>query len=679
MTCQKLNNTIDKEKLKRQQFLIKYRTTAKAQKPGDENLLKKTSLTNSTSTGSFNTMQSEYTNNLNQSDLSAAAARKQSEKEKICLLDKIDMLESEIDILKSANSKLSHQISEYRGQYDILNGQNSTNLSHIRELNRKIEGLNERLSRPSQDESESLALETASLEIAQLKDDNVNLKEEIDKLYDEIGSFEMETNKLKAENSSHLTEITTLKKEIEDLNNELDELLQFKANYDRLKKDYDKLSVSLKLHDQLLNEKLASPRFASGNQTSMNLMPSSSFNLKQKPDLSSADKVNRSPQLELDWIRGENEKLLLDLEKAQNKLNDKINQYTRLKGLLEEKDEEMKVFIEKYEKKQTSDNDVLSMQKKILELERQLTGEREERQKEVDQAEEKLRDVLKRNDTLYSQMSSLEQNYQDVVTVVQEQAKMSEQLEVKVSDCEEKIEQLESEKRHEVELKESLVEAKASLGAQLSESKLKLEELNAKWHRLNEDKLNENEASRAEVESLRQRMDELEGQARKSEAINQSIRLEVESLNKEKAFIISQNENSHNKVMQNFLGLQEKYTDVNFKLNKVDKENRELDAEMKESERRIHGLENERGQLIISLKQESLEKADALEKSKQADALLNKVFFFILNFLFLKTDIDISILKNFDKLNELSERYHKLEMQKSKLEVKAKDVSRKRK
>ena len=40
MTCQKLNNTIDKEKLKRQQFLIKYRTTTKAQKPGDENLFK---------------------------------------------------------------------------------------------------------------------------------------------------------------------------------------------------------------------------------------------------------------------------------------------------------------------------------------------------------------------------------------------------------------------------------------------------------------------------------------------------------------------------------------------------------------------------------------------------------------------------------------------------------------
>lgn len=72
-----------------------------------------------------------------------------------------------------------------------------------------------------------------------------------------------------------------------------------------------------------------------------------------------------SPNLELEWIRGQNEKLLLDLEKTENKLKAKIEQNNNLKAQLAAKDDEMKSFIEKYEKEHTTDNDLLKQQKKV--------------------------------------------------------------------------------------------------------------------------------------------------------------------------------------------------------------------------------------------------------------------------------------------------------------------------
>ena len=101
-------------------------------------------------------------------------------------------------------------------------------------------------------------------------------------------------------------------------------------------------------------------------------------------------------KLELDWIRGENEKLLLDLEKVQLKLNEKSLSLTSLKVLLAEKDEQMGVFISKYENQnQTNDDDLLSMQKKVLELEHMLSAERDEKLVELESNEERQKDLLK--------------------------------------------------------------------------------------------------------------------------------------------------------------------------------------------------------------------------------------------------------------------------------------------
>jgi len=51
------------------------------------------------------------------------------------------------------------------------------------------------------------------------------------------------------------------------------------------------------------------------------------------------------------------------------------------------------------------------MQKKMLELEHLLAGEKEERLAEMETNEERQRDLLKRNDSLWSQLTSMEESY----------------------------------------------------------------------------------------------------------------------------------------------------------------------------------------------------------------------------------------------------------------------------
>jgi chromosome segregation ATPase len=544
--------------------------------------------------------------------------------EKARLTEKIDMLVVEIELLKSANAKLSSNWKEFRDQYEHLNAQNNGNLEQVRQLNAEIEELKaeqDKLNKTCMDDTSSLAIESAQMENVKLKEDNFNLKEEIDKLYEEIGRFEVESKQLKDENKSRLSEVTTLKKEIEDLNNELDELLQFKANYDRLKKDYDKLSASLKLHDQLLNEKLASPRV--GSQTPASLLSSSSSFLNSKK--SEENKSHSNPQLELDWIRGENEKLLLDLEKAQNKFNDKIGQYARLKEQLEVKDEEMKSFIEKYEHKQTSQDDVLSLQKKILELEHELDSESEERQKELEQNQERHDDLLKRNDQLWLKLSNAEQSYAEVVKIVEQQGKANEALEMKKIELTRQIALLEDDKVSEMAAKENLIEEKQSLESELDEFKLELEDLNKKYAILIEEKFNDNAANEAAIVSLTTKITGLTEELRNREASLQTMRMDVESLNKEKAFIISQNESTQSKVLHDLMSLQEKFADVNFRFDKASKENAKFEALLKEKTEALEISDSERKDLIISLKKESIEKTEAVEKLNQLDALLIKV------------------------------------------------------
>ena len=94
-----------------------------------------------------------------------------------------------------------------------------------------------------------------------------------------------------------------------------------------------------------------------------NLTPSTSFRSKSQIDGSNIEEAKS--KLELEWIRGENEKLLLDLEKVQEKLDEKIHSYNILKEQLIEKDEKMNEFINKYEKNQTDNDDLLNLQKNV--------------------------------------------------------------------------------------------------------------------------------------------------------------------------------------------------------------------------------------------------------------------------------------------------------------------------
>ena len=124
-----------------------------------------------------------------------------------------------------------------------------------------------------------------------------------------------------------------------------------------MKTEYDKLS---KNHEKILNEKLtlASPR-KSSIAAANSLSPTP---LK--------DDTSKSSHLEL-----ENTKLTLELEKTEAKLNERLAQYNELKLQLAAKDEEMKSFIGRYEREQTTGDDLLNLHKKILELEDELNQE----------------------------------------------------------------------------------------------------------------------------------------------------------------------------------------------------------------------------------------------------------------------------------------------------------------
>lgn len=585
-------------------------------------------------------------------------------------LDKIDLLESECDILKSANSKLSTQIGEYRQKYEALNTQNCNNMNQIRDLNKEIEELKDKMSKmnkvpESLDPDEEFNKQHL---IAKLNQDNIMLKEEMDKLYDEISSFEVENKQLKGDNKLKGDEINKLRKEIDDLNNELDELVQFKTNYDRLKQEHEKLSASIKLHDQLLNEKLTSPRLniSISSSNGSNLTPSSSFIKKSSP-LTGGDEKSVNPQLELDWIRGklimiicaftfqlspvlfilgENEKLLLDLEKAQNKLNDKINQYQHLKEQLEVKDEQMKEFIEKYEKQQTTSDDVLGLQRKILDLEHDLAKEKENNQLVIDKNEEQTRDLMKKNDQLWSQAMNLEQSNKEAMLIIQEQNKAIQTLERKIDEANEKLKTLEDEKL-------DIMRMRDKFESDLSELSKEYDASNQEYTRFKEEKLNEIEINQSEIQNLKQRIDDLSESLNHLEKVNQGLQVDLDSLNKEKSFILNQNETTQCKVLQDVLSWQEKYTEVNFQLNKTKKENEQYEQVVKEKSDMVTAMEKERAEMVILLKQEALEKKDALDKLKQLDSLMNK---------------------NTEKVEELNEKYHKAEIQKSRLEVKLKEV-----
>jgi chromosome segregation ATPase len=313
------------------------------------------------------------------------------------------------------------------------------------------------------------------------------------------------------------------------------------------------------------------------------------------------------------------------LEKTQSKLDDKIAQCNDLKEQLHDKDEEMKEFINKYEKRETNSDDLLNLQSKILDLEHELSKEKEKHAFEIDESEERLRDLLKRNDHLWSQMTKLEQNYKDATEIIKNLNQDVELIEEKLKSNEQKIALLTKEKLDETHLKEKQIEINKNLEKDLSNLNFKLTDLNSKYDFLSTEKYNENEASTNHINSLNRKIEELNETVRNLENFNFSLKLDIEGLNKEKSFIINQNDSSQQKVMQDFLSLQEKHTSVSYQHDKLNKDFSDMNALVKEKERLCANLEAKVNQLRQEKDAEINEKKELLTKLTIQESTISNV------------------------------------------------------
>ena len=566
-------------------------------------------------------------------------------------IQNLEMLEDEIDALKLVNNKLTNKIAELNENLDESNRVNEVLLEENQKLKfdflkaTEDEGFKVKKKPKSAQtslESDHEVIDSSKLEINCLKEDNLNLKMEMEKLYDEIGSFEIENKILKEENKKiknetqelkyvgqdndmKLSEINKLKGEVEDLNNELDELMSFKINFEALKLKHNELLDFQDKYDNLKleNDKLNATLQLGNEKNSKSQATSSSSSLKgiKSGQNSESDKSN----LELEWIRNENEKLLLEFEKLQGKLNEKSTQCSDLKEQLAEKDLQMEEFIGRYEKQQTSDNDLLKLQKKILDLEHLLDKEREEKMIDNETFEDRQKDLLKRNDQLWSQLSKMEQNYKDAMEIIRQQTERITQLEKIINEYEMNVNDLNEKLQQECQLRENFLMRNLELDAKLNETSNLLK--NSEEHNVAITEANqiESKSNSDKILKLNQEIEELSQKLKDLENINSNLKLDIDSLNKEKLFIISQNDNTHQKVLHDYLALQEKYSGVNYQLTKMSKDNTQLVNSIKEREQLYGQLENDKTQMAFALKQEIKDKNDALDRIKQMELFITKV------------------------------------------------------
>lgn len=656
----------------------------------------------------------------------------QTNQEKI-LLEKIEMLEAEIHVLKENNTDINEEIENFKSESDLERPTTSNNLEQInlqteiklkndiiQLLNREIEDMKLKLTAKSSDqkgsllkkeksidsvednsssteESSTTAIESTGvkIELIKIKEENQNLKLEMDKLYDEIGVFELENRQIKdrnktyanellelnetlqnitsttfetkqlleEENKANLDEIKKLKQEIEDLNNELDDLLQYKTSFERLKIDFEKTKTSLEEAQMELRIEQQEQFIKNSPRKASSLTPTGSFNRAlNQDDKSEKGKVGQNPSnivekskinLELEWIKGENEKILLDLEKTQSKLDDKNLLCNELKQQLFEKDEEMKEFIKKFEKKETNTDDLLNLHSKIIDLEHGLIKEKEKHALDTDESEERQKDLLKRNDHLWSQMTKIEQNYKDTTQIIITLNQDIEVLEEKIRKSEENYQTLTLEKSTESSAKEEQIKMNKALELKLDELKSELKQLNVKLDSLKIEKFNENEAHAKYANDLLAKIEQLNQIIKSLESSNFQAKLDIESLNKEKVFIMTQNDSSHQKVLQDYLSLQEKQTNVSYQYEKLNKDFAEINVVLREKVRLIDSLEEKINELKKDIENEVYEKKDLIAKMTGQDSIVSK---------------------NNDKINELTEKLRRNENQKSKLEIKAREL-----
>ena len=574
--------------------------------------------------------------------------------EKLRLLnEKIELLDNENMSLKDLNIQLKNQIDDlskskinYENQIkDLLESSNNNNNNNNRSKNNSDD----------KDSDEEDIIEASRLEISKLKEDNLNLKMEMDKLYDEIGQLEIETKQLrdenkkfmkeinelteieKNENNKDLMEIKKLKKEIEDLNNELDDLVQYKANYELAKKENEQLSSKIKelevatfeKHDDKsvsLKSSVSQPNIAAlvAPLSPMAKLKNTGLSTDK---LLSPNKQQSSSQLEIDWIRRENENLLIDLEKTQTKLNEKIAQYNELKNQMAIKDEQMKVFISKYEKQQTTKDDLLNLQMKILDLEEALNNEKEKHLKELDANETKHNDLLKRNDHLWSQLTNLEQSYNDALELIQIQTKENENILLKIKEFEKQVSELNDEKQSSLMIIEKMREKNDKLELEIENLNQDINRLNLDLENLTETKNKNEENFKKEINELNKKIGELERENDKLNKSNFDLKLEVDALKKEKSFIINQNDSTQQKVLQDYLNLQEKHANIKMEFNKLKNDHSVIELSLREKEQMIKTLELDNNQLDLSLKSEIKEKKEALEKIKTLDKTNLQVYF----------------------------------------------------
>lgn len=209
--------------------------------------------------------------------------------------------------------------------------------------------------------------------------------------------------------------------------------------------------------------------------------------------------------------------------------------------------------------------------------------------------------------------------------VINEQNEQIQTLEAKLSETESKQESLKSELKVQELEKNELAAKLTKLESELEVSLDEIKELKICIDTLREDRRQENDSFENEINKLRDQISKLEQEKSKMEKLNLNLEQRIEALNKEKAFIVNQNEQQHKTVLSDYLGLQEKLTDLNYQINRLTSQNTELKSFSKESKTMLENYENDFNELSSKFKQEVDEKNDALNKAKHFENMLEKV------------------------------------------------------
>ena len=158
--------------------------------------------------------------------------------------------------------------------------------------------------------------------------------------------------------------------------------------------------------------------------------------------------------------------------------------------------------------------------------------------------------------------------------------------------------------------------------SKLDTSRIEIVTLEASLSDLGEEKRGDEETNEVEKKKIEK------AKKAKLKKANTTLESEIESLNKEKSFIINQNEHQHKIVLGDYLSQQEKLTDLSYQINKLTSENDELKKTASEGRKHLKKSETELGEINLKLILEINEKNDALEKIRTFESQIEKVLDF---------------------------------------------------